>query len=307
MDYDLVIIGGGPAGLTAGICAVQRNLRTIIIEADRAGGQPGILYPEKEIYNWPCFHTVTGKDISKNFVENTLKKGCVLKQNEIAENILDVPGGLKVVTNRGSYTGATVIIATGNGFLKPKKLKVPGAEKLEGKGVHYMMPSKQEFAGKNVMFVGGGHSALEMALMVCDVADTCIVHRRDNFRADQWVIEKVKDSKIKTIMDAEVLKIEGGDNVEYVLLKVGGTQKKIAVDMVVIKIGMISEIERLKSWNIELEEDGIKVDQQMNTSRRGVFACGDAVVYPGKYRQIVTSSSEAATASNSALEYVRNL
>lgn len=307
MDFDLVIIGGGPAGLTAGICAVQRKLRTVIIEADKAGGQPGILYPEKEIYNWPCFQSVTGQDISRNFVDNTLKKGCVLRQHETAEEILDVPGGLKVVTNRGTYSTASVIIATGNGLLRPIKIDVPGAAKFEGKGVHYMMPSKKEFAGKSVMFVGGGHSALEMALMVCDVADICIVHRRDNFRADPWVIEKVKDSKIRTFMNAEVQKIEGRDKVENVLLKVGGVSQRVDVDMVIIKIGTTSELDRLKSWNLELEGNGIKVDQQMTTSRKGVFACGDAVVYPGKYRQIVTSSSEAATASNSALEYVKKL
>jgi thioredoxin reductase (NADPH) len=307
MDFDLVIIGGGPAGLTAGICAVQRKLRTVVIEADKAGGQPGILYPEKEIYNWPCFQSVTGQDISRNFVDNTLKKGCVLRQHEIAEEILDVPGGLKVVTNRGTYSTASVIIATGNGLLKPMKLNVPGAAKLEGKGVHYMMPSKKEFAGKSVMFVGGGHSALEMALMVCDVADTCIVHRRDNFRADQWVIERVKDSKIRTFMNAEIQKIEGRDKVENVLLKVGGVSQRVDVDIVIIKIGTTPELDLLKSWNIELEGNGIKVDQQMTTSRKGVFACGDAVVYPGKYRQIVTSSSEAATAANSALEYVKKL
>ena len=240
MDFDLVIIGGGPAGLTAGICAVQRKLRTVIIEADKAGGQPGILYPEKEIYNWPCFQSVTGQDISRNFVDNTLKKGCVLRQHETAEEILDVPGGLKVVTNRGTYSTASVIIATGNGLLRPIKIDVPGAAKFEGKGVHYMMPSKKEFAGKSVMFVGGGHSALEMALMVCDVADICIVHRRDNFRADPWVIEKVKDSKIRTFMNAEVQKIEGRDKVENVLLKVGGVSQRVDVDMVIIKIGTTS-------------------------------------------------------------------
>ncbi|MGD0818210.1 MAG: NAD(P)/FAD-dependent oxidoreductase [Methanomassiliicoccales archaeon] len=305
MDYDLVIIGGGPAGLTAGICAVQRNLRTIIIEAEEAGGQPGTLYPEKEIYNWPCFQSVTGQDISKNFVNNALKKGVILKQNETAEEILDVPNGLRVVTNKGSYSSAAVIIAIGNGFLKPIKLDVPGASELEGKGVHYMMPSKKEFTGKSVVFVGGGNSALEMALMVCNIADTCIVHRRDRFRADHCMIEKVKDAKIRTVMNAEILKIEGRGKVEKVHLKIGDAQEEIAVDMVVIKVGMTPETEHLKRWNLALEGDGIKVNQQMLTSRKGVFACGDAVAYPGKYRQIVTSSSEGATAVNSVVEYFR--
>jgi thioredoxin reductase len=305
MDYDLVIIGGGPAGLTAGISAVQRSMRTLIIEADEPGGQPGVLYPEKEIYNWPAFQMVTGLDISKNFVLNALSKGCVIRQKETAEDILDIPGGFRIVTDKGSYTTITVIIAIGNGFLRPKRLDVPGVSELEGKGVHYMMPSRKEFAGKRVMFVGGGNSALEMALMVSDIADTCIVHRRDRFSADQVMIEKVKDSKVRTFMNATILRIEGRDKVEKVQLKTGDARKEVAVDIVVIKVGMTPEPENLKRWNLDLVEQGIKVDLQMATSRKGVFACGDAVVYPGKYRQLVTSSSEGATAANSALEYLR--
>jgi ferredoxin/flavodoxin---NADP+ reductase len=305
MDYDLVIIGGGPAGLTAGISAVQRGMRTLIIEADEAGGQPGVLYPEKEIYNWPCFQVITGLDISKNFVDNALGKGCVIRQKETAQDIIDVPGGFRVVTEKASYTAITVIIAIGNGFLRPKKLDVPGVKEFEGKGVHYMMPSRSKFADKKVMFVGGGNSALEMALMVSDIADTSIVHRRDLFSADQCMIEKVSGSKIKTFMNATILRIEGHGKVEKVLLKVGDVQKEVPVDMVVIKVGMTPEPENLKRWDLDLADNGIKVDLQMATSRKGVFACGDAVVYPGKYRQIVTSSSEGATAANSALEYLR--
>jgi ferredoxin/flavodoxin---NADP+ reductase len=307
MDYDLVIIGGGPAGLTAGISAVERRLRTVIIDADEAGGQPGILYPEKEILNWPCFQKVTGHDISKDFVDNAVRKGCVLKENETAMDILDVPGGLKVVTDKGAYTAKAVIIAIGNGFLKPVRLDVPGAAELEGKGIHYMMPMRKEFTGKRVMFVGGGNSALEMALMVCDIADTCIVHRRDSFRADHSIIDRVRDSNIRTIMNAVVLRFEGRDKVEKVLLQVGNVQELIDVDLVVIKVGMIPEPENLKRWNLDLVDNSIKVDQQMKTSRKGVFACGDAVTYPGKYRQIVTSSSEGATAVNSVISYLRNL
>ena len=84
-----------------------------------AGGQPGILYPEKEIYNWPAFQAVTGQDISKNFVQNALEKGCVIKQGETAVDMIDVPGGLRVQTDKGSYTAAAVIVAIGNGFLSP--------------------------------------------------------------------------------------------------------------------------------------------------------------------------------------------
>ncbi len=306
MDYDLVIIGGGPSGLAAGVCAVQRNMRTVIIEAGEAGGQPGVLYPEKEITNFPCFKVVTGKEMSKNFVDHAQNKGCIIKENETAEEILDIPGGHRVVTNKGAYTAMTVIIAIGNGFFKPKKLDAPGVAEFEGRGVHYMMPDKLDFVGKKAMFVGGGNAALEMALMVCEIADTCIVHRRDVFCAEPYVIEKVKDSKIKTVMNAKVLKVEGNGKVENVLLSIGDAREKVPIDMVVIKVGMTPESETLKRWNLEMENNGIKVDQRMTTSRKGIFACGDAVAYPGKYRQIVTGMGEGATAVNSALEFIRS-
>ena len=305
MDFDLVIIGGGPAGLTAGICAVQSRMRTVIIEAGEAGGQPGILYPEKEIHNFPTSQVITGREISRSFVEHALNKGCELKQNETVEEIQDIPDGLRVVTTKGSYTTSSVIIAIGNGFFIPKKLDVPGAAELEDRGVHYMMPEKDRFAGKSAMFVGGGNSALEMALMVCDIADVCIVHRRERFRADHCFIERVEESRIRTYMNAEVLRIEGNGRVEKVVLRIGEVEETVPVDMVVIKVGMTPEPEYLRRWNLELGDGGIKVSQQMMTSRKGVYAAGDAVAYPGKYRQIVTSCSEGATAANSAIKYVK--
>ena len=306
MDYDLAIIGGGPAGLTAGICAVQMRLRTLIIEAEEAGGQPGTLYPEKEITNWPVFQTVTGREISKDFVDNATLKGCVLREHETAEDILDVPEGLEIVTDKGRYTAKAVIVAIGNGFLRPIKLDLPGMAGLEGRGVHYMMPSKDECRGKQIMFIGGGNSALEMALMVSTIADVCIVHRRDRFRADHMNIERVKDAHIRTVMGAEVLKVEGRGKVEKVLLKIGNEEREVPVDMIVVKVGMVPEPEHLRRWNLELVENGIRVDQQFRTSRKGVFACGDAIAYPGKFRQLVTSCSEGATAANSVVRYVRN-
>jgi ferredoxin/flavodoxin---NADP+ reductase len=307
MDYDLVIIGGGPAGLTAGICAVQSRIRTVIIEAAEAGGQPGVLYPEKEIHNFPTSQAVTGRDISRSFVEHALNKGCIIKENETAEDILDIPDGFRVVSTKGSYTTTAIIVAIGNGFFIPKKLDIPGAAELEGRGVYYMMPPKKEFPGKKVMFIGGGNSALEMALMVHETAETCIVHRGGTFRADHCFIERVEESHIRTRMNAQLLRIEGDGKVERVVLRVGDAEEEVPVDMVVIKVGMTPEPEHLKRWNLDLEGEGIRVSQQMMTSRKGVFAAGDAVTYPGKYRQIVTSCSEGATAANSAIKYVKKI
>ena len=309
MDYDLVIVGAGPAGLTAGIYAAQKKLNTIIIDSGEAGGQPGVLYPEKDIYNFPCFQIVSGKDLSRNFVEHALKEGCVLKENEVVENIMENGTGLRVVTDKTSYATKAVILATGNGMFRPKRLEVPGALEFEGRGVYYMMPEKKAFDGKNAIFVGGGNAALEMALMVCQNAHNCfIVHRRDCFRADQCVVERINDSPIKTYFNAEIKEIKGEDRVRQAVLKIDDPAGEVTIDtdMVVIKIGMSPDLTRLQRWNLELVENGIKVNQQMMTSRKGIFACGDAATYPGKYKQIVTGSGEGATAANSAFKYIKN-
>lgn len=308
MEYDLIIVGAGPAGLTAGIYAAQKKLKTLILEAGEPGGQMGVVYPEKEIFNFPCFQKITAGDLALKFVDHARKEGCDIVANEVVTDILDDRDGFSMVTSRGSYHCKAVLLAIGGGLFMPKKLDVPGVEALEGKGVYYKMPEKKEFTGKRVIFVGGGNSALEMALLVNDVAKmTKIVHRRDCFRADECVVERIKESEIDTVLNAGVKEIRGSGKVESIVLTVGEPPSEIVIDVdaVVIKIGMTPELEFLHKWGLELEETQIKVNTQMMTSRKGVFACGDACSYPGKYKQIVTASGEAATAANSAYKYIK--
>jgi thioredoxin reductase (NADPH) len=306
MLYDLIIIGAGPAGLTAGVYARTRKLSTLIIDATIAGGQLASLYPEKGIDNYPGYIMTDAGQLSANLVNHARSMGCEFKEHEKAVGLDDKEGHLLVRTDKGEYESKAVVLATGMGLFKPKKIGAVGEERLEGKGVFYKLPEKEMLAGKTVIFVGGGNSALEMALIACEKADTCLIHRRDTFRADEAIVERVQGSTIETIMSAEIVEIKGTDHVEGVVIKQDGKLVERKTDAIVVNIGTSNEADDMKKWGIELEEGLVKVDTDMCTSRRGVFACGDNVAYKGKYKQIVVACGEAAIASNSAYKFIKD-
>ncbi len=307
MGHDLVIIGAGPAGLTAGIFARQKNLDTLILEAGEAGGQLPILYPEKVIHNYPGHPFISGHDLGNEFIGHARSSGCVIREREPVTDIVDHPDGLEVVTDQGRYVTKAVIVAIGGGLFKPKRLGLPEEDRFVGKGLEYRVPEKERLQGKKVMFVGGGNSACEMSLVASDVADVCLVHRRESFRADESVVDRLKCSKIKCVLNSQVKKVLGEDKLEGVILSVGEPphEERIDLDLLVINIGLTSELENLEKWGLTLEDGLIKVDTAMRTSRKGVFSCGDVVTYPGKYRQIVSACGESATAANSAYKYIQ--
>ena len=306
MAYDLVIVGAGPAGLTAGVYAMQRKLNTLIIDAGEAGGQLINIYPEKTIANYPSVTEIHAHELGWSMVDHARTSGCEIHEHEIVHDILDRGEGVVVISDQGEYETKTVVLAIGTGLFRPKLLGAPGEERLKDKGIFYKLPEKKELSGKRILFVGGGNSALEMALLASDVAQVYIVHRRDCFRADACIIDRVVAKNIKTIMSAEVKEITGLDRVEGAVLNIGEPvqEMRLDIDMVVINIGVTPELEFLEKWNVALEGNQIKVDTEMRTSRKGVFACGDAVIYPGKYRQIVVACGEGANAANSVYKYV---
>jgi len=303
----VIIIGAGPAGLTAGIFARQRNLDTLILEAGEVGGQLPILYPEKVIHNYPGHPQITGRDLGNEFIVHARSAGCVIHEREPVTDIVDAPEGLEVVTAKGRYAAKAVIVAIGGGLFKPKRLGLPEEDRFIGKGLEYRVPEKESLAGKRVIFVGGGNSACEMSLVASEVADVCLVHRRDCFRADESVVDRIKESCIRTVLNSQVKRILGEEKVEGVVLSVGDPPQDLEMpaDLLVINIGLTSELENLEKWDLALENGQIKVDTAMRTSRKGVFACGDIVAYPGKYKQIVSACGESATAANSVYKYIK--
>ena len=305
MLYDLIIIGAGPAGLTAGIYASTRKLKTLIIDATEAGGQLASLYPEKGIDNYPGYVMTDAGHLAGNLVNHAKSMSCELHEREKAIELKDKSGHLLLVTDKASYETKAVIIATGMGLFTPKRIGAPGELEFEGKGVYYKLPDRETLEGKKVMFVGGGNSALEMALLVCEQAETCLVHRRESYRADEVIVERVQGSNIEQIMSSQVVEIKGTDHVTSVVIKTDGKLEERPIDAIVVNIGTASEPLEMEGWGVDLEEGLIKVDTDMCTSRRGVFACGDVIAYKGKYKQIVVACGEAAIASNSAYKYIK--
>lgn len=306
MTYDLIIIGAGPGGLTAGIYARSRKMKTLIIEASEVGGQLVSLYPEKGIHNYPGFERIQARKLSDKLYAQVESMECEIHDKERVLEIRDGDGKLNVITNKSEYETMSVIIAIGMGMFKPRRMECIGETEFEGKGLSYILPVKEELVGKRVCMFGGGNSAIEMALISDTVAPTTLVHRRNEFRADESNVEELNKSRIETVMNAELKSINGDDHVRSVTLVQDGNEIEVETDLVVINIGITADLDDLKKWDIELTDDGlVKVNQDMMTSRPGVFACGDVIDYEGKYKQIITACGEAATATNSAYKFVK--
>ena len=306
MCYDVVIIGAGPAGLTAGIYARSKMMSTLILDSGRVGGQLVSLYPEKGIHNYPGFETIQARKLSDKLYAQAESMECVIKENEKVEDIENGDQELIVTTAKGRYHAKSVVVAIGMGSFKPKKMGCPGEDELFGKGVTYLLPAKEELVGKKVTMFGGGNSAIDMALVADSVTDTTIVHRRADFRADEGTVKELENSGVRTIMSASLVSINGTDKVESVTLSQDGKEIVVPTDLAVINIGISADLEDLKRWNLELTDDGlVKVGFDMSTSRPGIFACGDAVSYPGKFKQITTACGEATTAILMAHKFVK--
>ncbi len=306
MCYDVVIIGAGPAGLTAGIHARSKMMKTLILEAGRVGGQMTALYPEKGIHNYPGFETVQARKLSDRFYAQAESMECDIRENEKVVEIKEGHEELLVVTTKDTYHARSVIVSIGMGSFNPKKMDAPGEKEFDGKGITYILPVKESLVGQKVMMFGGGNSAIDMALIANSVTDTAIVHRRPEFRADEMTIKLMNDSEVKKYMNTAVVSFNGKDHLESVTLSQDGKTFEEKLDIAVINIGINADLSDLKNWGLELTPEGlVKVDVNMATNRHGIFACGDAVDYPGKNKVIVTACGEAATAVIMAYKFVK--
>ena len=315
MCYDVVIIGAGCAGLTAGIYARSKLVKTLILDSGRVGGQLVSLYPEKGIHNFPGFETIQARKLTANLYAQAESAESENRENEKIQQILDTETGQEILdvdieligkTDSGEYHAKSVIVAIGMGSFKPKKMGCPGEDELYGKGVTYILPVKEELVGKKVTMFGGGNSAIDMALNADSVTDTPIVHRRAEFRADESTVHQLKESNVRAIMNANLVSINGTDHVESVTLSVNDEEIVVPTDLAVINIGISADLEDLKVRGLDLNEDGlVKVGFDMTTSRPGIFACGDVVSYPGKFKQITTAMGEATPAVLMAHKFVK--
>ncbi|MDD2626909.1 MAG: NAD(P)/FAD-dependent oxidoreductase, partial [Candidatus Methanomethylophilus sp.] len=278
MIYDVIIVGAGPAGLTAGIYARSKMMSTLILESGKVGGQLVTLYPEKGVHNFPGFESVQARKLSDKLYAQAESLECDIHENEQVDEIKDGDQILEVVTSKTVYQARSVIIAIGMGQFFPKKMGAPGEEEFTDKGITYILPVKEDLVGKKVVMFGGGNSAIEMALIADSVTDTTIVHRRPEFRADEINVKNLDNSHVCRIMSATVKSFNGKDRLESITLDQNGQELQIPADLAVINIGILANLDVLKRWGLELTENGlIKVGYDMSTNRHGIFACGDAV------------------------------
>ncbi len=306
MVYDVVIIGAGPGGLTAGIYARSKMMNTLILDSGRIGGQLVALYPEKGIHNYPGFETIQARKLSDKLYAQAESMDCEIHENEPVEDIVNGDQKIIIKTTKAEYETLSVIVAIGMGRFTPKRIGAAGEQELEGKGVSYILPVKEDLVGQKVVVFGGGNSAIEMALISDQVTDTTIVHRRDTFRADEINVKNLGESNISVMYNSVPKSFNGTDKLESITLMQDGKEVTIKADLAVVNIGISADLGILTKWGLELTEAGcIKVDFDMATNRPGVFACGDVVDYPGKYKQIITACGEAATATVNAYKFAK--
>lgn len=295
--YDVLIIGGGPAGLTAALYAARSRLKAVVLERGMAGGQAATTH---KIENYPGFPDgILGPDLGQALEQQATNFGAEFVQTEIEG--VDLSGDLKTVkAYEGEYKGRTLILATG---ADPKKLGVKGEEELRGRGVSYCATCDGAFfKDQEVIVVGGGDAAVEEALFLTRFAKkVSIVHRRDQLRAAPVIQERAKaNEKVAFIWDSVVDEIKGEKHVEGVVVKnvKTGETKTVPAAGIFIYVGLVPNTALLKG-QVGLDPQGyILAGEDTMTSKPGVFAAGDCRKKP--LRQVVTAVSDGAVAAMAA-------
>jgi thioredoxin reductase (NADPH) len=298
--YDLIIIGGGPAGLSAALYACRFNLKVLLLEAKYLGGQAVNTY---WIENYPGIVGISGIDLISAMEQQGKSLDLEIKYEEVKE--LQREGGhWEVITNQGKWKTLSIILAGGAQF---RTLGVPGEKEWLGKGVSYCATCDGPFfKGKRVWVVGGGDSALEEALYLATLAEAVfVVHRREEFRASAILQKRLRENpKIQLFLSSQITEILGEQQVTGVKLKhiVTSEISEYPADAVFIYIGFDPQTQWLKGL-LELDYLGyIKTDDNMNTSQRGIFAAGD--IRQKSLRQVVTAAADGAIAAYSAWQYL---
>ena len=300
--YDIIIIGAGPGGLTAGIYAGRQGTKNLMIDRDLAGGI-GREVPEME--NYPGFDNISGLELIEKMKSQAIKN-TELHENENVSEIIKNEGEypFTVKTDKDEYQTKTIVLATGSSH---RQLNAKGEEEFKGKGVSYCATCDGFFfKGRDIVMVGGGNSALQEALYLNNLgANVTLIHRRDEFRAQKHLQNMIKEKNINTILNATVEEIKGDMLVESVILKdtQTGELSELPINGVFISVGYIPHNELAKQLNVNLDESGhIIVDKQQKTNVDYVYAIGDVCA---GLKQWVVACGEGAVAASSAYEDIK--
>ena len=298
MDYELVIIGAGPAGLSAAIYASRSGIDNVVLDSASGGG----MVPENPVVeNYPGFPEISGMELAEKFKEHA-RKYTELQYRTDVENITKEDSAFTLNTDQGKIRSKAIIFATGT---KHRHLDIEGEKEFRGKGISYCATCDGPlFNGSDLVVIGGGSTALTETLYLNEMDDDreiTLVHRRDQFRGEEALVEKLKRKKVNLKMKYNPVQIYGDDFVKGVKVEnvETGKEEDISCEGVFVSIGEIPQNDLAVSMGVEVDEKGyIETDEKMETNISGVYAAGDVT---GGIRQIVTAVSEGAIAALNSL------
>ena len=300
--WDLIVIGAGPAGLTAGIYGVRSGLKTLILEEKTPGGAAA---ESPLIENYPGFPSISGQELISRMVEQCKKFEVPI--NELEKVVgLDLKRKKKIVkTEKTSYTASAIIIASG---CSHQELGVPGESEFRGRGVSYCAVCDGAFfKGKKVIVIGGGNSAAVSAIYLSNLAsEVKLAHRRDRLRADESLARDLQERGVKILWNTELKEIKGDSKVKSVRLfdNKKGKTREMEIDGVFIQVGEIPNSQFAKEAGLKVDGEGyILVDERQRTNIRGVYAAGD--VTAGRVKQVGAAVGQAIQAATDAFGYVK--
>ncbi|MFX0013027.1 MAG: NAD(P)/FAD-dependent oxidoreductase [Promethearchaeota archaeon] len=302
-NFDVIVIGGGPAGLSAGIIASLKGLVTAVFEGGTWGGLLSTIYPKKKIYNYPGTPRIRAEHLVSEWVRQAADHGVHL----IKERVIKIHRNLNVVTSEGtSYQAKSIIIATG---MKPNELGIPGEAKLSSKdrGVYPYVIEPDIFYNRRVLVVGGGDTAIDAVLDLNNIAQKIyLAHRRNDFRASEKNLDLVKKEKMAEILtNVSIKEILGQRKVEGAILEDINTREKIElnVEKVILAVGLKPNTEIFEDLGLEFQGKFLKTDQLQRTNIEGVFAAGDIVT---PYQLATLAAAQGALAAHGAYIYIRD-
>jgi thioredoxin reductase (NADPH) len=302
-NWDVIIIGGGSAGLSAGIYAVRSGLKTLILEEKLPGGT---IADASLVVNYPGFAEISGGELAEKMTSHTRKVGAIIHDLESVTE-LELMGETKIVkTSRATYEAKAVIFSTGSHY---KEAGIKGEKEFRGRGVSYCgVCDGPFFKGKRVLVIGGGNSACITTLYLSGIASEVIVtHRKKAFRAEESLVTDISSKNNVTVLwNTEVQEIKGDKQVKAVTLIDNTTEmtSELAVDAVFVQVGEAPNSQLAKAAGVETDEHGyIKADIRMQTNLLGVFAAGDVTNHPVK--QVGTAVSQGTIAALEAYSYIK--
>ena len=307
--YDITIIGAGPSGLFAGFYAGMRKNKVQIIDSlEIPGGQLTALYPEKTIHDVPGYFAVKAETLVTDLVKQTAQFGVPIR---LSEKVVDITpttdqGVYQVTTTKSSYLTKSVIIATGNGSFAPKPLKTDEPSDFDFSKLGYSVTDKQQFAGKNVAVAGGGYSAIDLALMLSEVAaPVSLIHRRDAFRAHESSVDKLHASDVHVLTPVTIRNIS--DHQEGLRIALSD-DRELDVDHLIVQHGFLSNNKDIRAWSVDLEmkRQHFMVDSHYQTSCENIYAIGDTANYDGKLGLIVEGFKEGPHAVNQIMTKIHS-